>query len=287
MTASTALAIAAPTASVIAAVIAAVASVAVLVGGFFVNKRIKSLELQAGLDIETHKSGLAASQAAETRAEDARRLMARYRDPLLRTAYDFQSRLYNILRPGGFRGGRDPEYFQTNTLFVMAEFLGWLEIIRRDMQFLDIGAVEETRELNARVGKVQDRLAHTSNTSDPFYLYRGQQRAIGELMLSPVTAKGSPAGPQYETVGYVAFCARMRDGDYAKWFDRFGKLVPELPERKSTRLGQVQHALIDLIDMLDSGCQWYQGGRDRLQLPALGCTCSACTRVATERTAGR
>src|SRR5688572_25768711 len=108
MTAPTLLAITAPTASIIAAVISAVTALTVLVGGLFINKKIKGIEHQSNFDIETHKSDLAASQAAGTRAEDARQLIARYRDPLLRTAYDFQSRLYNILRPGGFQGGRDP-----------------------------------------------------------------------------------------------------------------------------------------------------------------------------------
>src|ERR1700761_1186413 len=74
--------------------------------------------------------------AEKNRAEEAGRIVARYRDPLLRSAYDLQSRIYNIYRPGGgFRGGRDPEYFRLNTLFLFAEFLAWLEIIRRDIQF--------------------------------------------------------------------------------------------------------------------------------------------------------
>jgi hypothetical protein len=59
---------------------------------------------------------LATRRQLATKAEEARELVARYRDPLLRSAFDLQSRLYNALRPGGFRGRRDPEYFRLNTL---------------------------------------------------------------------------------------------------------------------------------------------------------------------------
>jgi hypothetical protein len=82
---------------------------------------------------------------AEAKEGEADRVLASYRDPLLRSAYDLQSRIYNIYRTGGFRGGRDPEYFRLNTLFLIAELLGWLEIIRREVQFLDLSAVQATK----------------------------------------------------------------------------------------------------------------------------------------------
>ncbi|MEQ3554018.1 hypothetical protein WIS52_26395 [Pseudonocardia nematodicida] len=45
-------------------------------------------------------------------------------------AYDLQRRIYDIIERG-FRGTRNSDYFATSTRYVVAEFLGWLEIIRR------------------------------------------------------------------------------------------------------------------------------------------------------------
>jgi hypothetical protein len=201
---------------------------------------------------------------AERQAE-AERLVARYRDPLLRTAFDLQSRLYNILRPNGFRGGQEPEYFEVNTLFVLADFLGWLEIIRRDMQFLDVGAVTATRELNKKIVHVQDCLSGTTTIKDPYYLYRGQQRAIGELMMVHLDSTDSMPGPRYETMGFAAFHTKLKtDGDFASWFERIRARLPSLPDTGSTRLFDLQHGLIDLIDTLDDQHLWITTNRDKL-----------------------
>lgn len=88
------------------------------------SKEIERLRAQQLLDLEGFKDELAKSRESATKAEEARRLVARYRDPLLRSAFDLQSRLYNVLQVRGFRGRRDPEYFRLNTLFVIAEFFG-------------------------------------------------------------------------------------------------------------------------------------------------------------------
>ncbi|MBS1695040.1 MAG: hypothetical protein JST91_22750 [Actinobacteria bacterium] len=61
----------------------------------------------------------------------------------------------------------------------MADFLGWLEIIRRDMQFLDLGAVDQTRELNTRIAEIQRRLSSTTDMVDPYYLYRANSAPSG------------------------------------------------------------------------------------------------------------
>jgi len=40
------------------------------------------------------------------------------------------------------------EYTIQSTLFVIAQYFGWIEILRRDIQFLDLGNVKENRELS-------------------------------------------------------------------------------------------------------------------------------------------
>jgi len=112
------------------------------------DKELEDLRAQLAITLEEAKDQLTRSREAATKADEAERLVAKYRDPLLRSAYDLQSRIYNIYRPGGhgFTGSTDPNYFRLNTLFLIAEYLSWLEIIRREMQFLDLGAVQATKE---------------------------------------------------------------------------------------------------------------------------------------------
>jgi hypothetical protein len=204
--------------------------------------------------------------AEKAKSEESDRFISKYRDPLLRSAYDLQSRIYNVYRPDGFKGGKDPDYFRLNTMFLFAEFLAWLEIIRREVQFLDLGAVQGARDLSHALQAVQNQIATTTAHHDYFYLYRGQQRAIGELMLVP-RRNQETAGPGYECMGYAAFVAAQEDPAFASWFTRLGEAVDQLPATRPGRLVWVQRALIDLIDLLDPGHHRFEVNRRRLPEP--------------------
>ena len=120
-------------------------------------------------------------------------------------------------------------------MFLFGEFLAWLEIIRREIQFLDLGSVQETKDLSRKLHEVQDQIATTSELRDDFYLYRGQQRAIGELMLVRTDGR-TAAGPRYECMGYAAFVAAQEDPAFAKWFTRLGDAIDQVRENKPERL---------------------------------------------------
>ena len=230
------------------------------------DKALEEFRSESAMALEQFRDRRIRELAEEARTEEASRVIARYRDPLLRSAYDLQSRIYNIYRPGGFKGGKDPEYLRLNTLFLFAEFLGWLEIIRREIQFLDLGAVRETKVLSRALQGVQYEISETYKHSDEFYLYRGQQRAIGELML--VRAEGpTTSGLRYECMGYAAFAAAQENPAFANWFTRLGHAISQLPQSRPERLVLVQRALIDLIDLLDPGRDRFESGRDRLPQP--------------------
>jgi hypothetical protein len=218
-------------------------------------KELERLRSEQAKELEEFKDRLTRRHEATAKADEAARLVAKYRDPLLRSAFDLQSRIWNVYE-GGFRGRRDPEYFRLNTLFLLAELLGWLEIIRREMQFLDLGAVDATKELGLKISHVEGVLASTRSLRDDYYVYRGQQRAIGELMLNRIN--GDPTGRRYECMGYAAFVAAQSDPQFAKWFTRLGDKFERLPDEKPVRLATMQNALIDLIDLLDPACERYQ-----------------------------
>jgi hypothetical protein len=236
------------------------------------DEELERFRSKSAIALEEVRDQRTRALAEESKADEAKRVISKYRDPLLRSAYDLQSRIYNVYRPGGFRGGRDPEYFRLNTMFLFAEFFAWLEIIRREIQFLDLGAVQTTKDLSRVLQEVQDQIATTSELHDDFYLYRGHQRAIGELMLVR-TDRQTSAGPRYDCMGYAAFVAAQEDPTFANWFTRLGGAIDQLrqnpPERQNRpeRLVWVQHALINLIDLLDPEHERFDRDRERLPEP--------------------
>jgi len=74
----------------------------------------------------------------ETEAEAAERILEQYRDPLLDAAQNLQARMYNVIEQDYFGrylhcGDPDEErYARDYTVFVLAEYLCWAEIVRRE-----------------------------------------------------------------------------------------------------------------------------------------------------------
>ncbi|MFE1313625.1 hypothetical protein [Streptomyces sp. NPDC058755] len=87
----------------------------------------------------------ARKQALLTAELEQRDVMARHRDPLLWAAFDLQSRLFNIVDRrfllAYYANGseRKRAYASRSTLHVLAEYLGQVELLRRRIQFLDLG----------------------------------------------------------------------------------------------------------------------------------------------------
>jgi hypothetical protein len=215
--------------------------------------------------------GAEAHSQEQQRKEKLEALVSRYRDPLLLAAVDLQSRLYNIIRQdflaylhdavvdsthgdGYDSDGADRDYVRDNTVFVLAQFFGWVEALRVDVQFLDLGDVEQSRDLRLRLDAVRTVLADDQLPDQRLRLFWGQQRAIGELMLLPRAA--DPAGNSArECLGYARFVDRLHtDRAFASWFARLGTDLDSIahdPTADWTRLTLMQHALIGLIDFLD------------------------------------
>lgn len=158
-----------------------------------------------------------AAQQARFRREDLRqeqsyqryRLMSRYRDPLLDASNDLQSRIFNIYEQKFFvsfvigKTGRDHEYGINHTAFVIAQYFGWMEAIRKELRFLDLGDDEKTRQFSAIRLEIQ-RVWAEGKMGNTCRFFAGVQRAIGERMLQV-----RPEG--LECIGYADFLDRLRD----------------------------------------------------------------------------
>jgi hypothetical protein len=192
---------------------------------------------------------------AEDEVATAERIRRQYRDPLLDAANTLQSRIYNLVRNDylakWLRCG-DPEqerYARDYTVFTLAEYLTWVEIVRRELRFLDVGDEEHNRQLMALLMQAQLTI-QAANVVGPFRVFRGHQRAIAEVMMVPT---GAPDGPRSECLGYATFCDRLdEDEDFRSWFDRLRTDVDEFADRRQDdRLVRLQNDLIDLLDHLD------------------------------------
>jgi hypothetical protein len=186
----------------------------------------------------------------KTAIEKSKRISA-YSEPFARSAYDLQSRLFNILRAPFIdrylKNGTDREksYFAKNTTFLLAQFACWTELIRRELQFIDLGESAKTRELVA----LQDRILGILGSDAPsnsFRVFAGEFRALGEALIQV-----TPNGPV--CMGYGAFLAAYPKGTNVL-IDEIQDDVAHLAFRLESyvnRLSSLQHALIDLLAMFD------------------------------------
>ena len=189
----------------------------------------------------------------ETRknADAKRREVSKYSEPLARAAYDLQSRIFNILEQhfaeAYFINGIDREktYVIENTTFVISQFLCWTEQIRRDIQFIDLDESAKSLEL-FRLQDSSYNLWGTDLYPPLFRLFAGEQRAIGEALIQT-----GPAGS--ECIGYGKFLQSFPAGSNALIDQVRGdvrSLATGLPQARD-RLTLLQHALVDLLDLLD------------------------------------
>ena len=229
-------------------VIAALVSAFVALRQARVDERLARLKSE--LDAEVHARSVLLDR--DIRAEET---LSRYREPLAAAAFDLQSRLYNILRLGFFARWGDGDRAQdavVTTLFRIAQYFGWSEILRRDIQFLAFPEDEETR----RVTELQSQitacfLTHSYGTA--MMIWSDEQRAIGERMIVEEHDK-------VLCMGYAAFRERC-DEVFGAWG---GRVRAELTdERGHMRLRDVQHRLCELVETLDRRRVRYGAGLDR------------------------
>jgi hypothetical protein len=229
-------------------VIAALLSTFVALRQARVNERLTRLKSE--LDAEVNARTVLLDR--DLRAEET---LARYREPLAAAAFDLQSRLYNILRLGFFAkwgdGDRADDAVLT-TLFRLAQYFGWSEILRRDIQFLAFPEDEATR----RVAELQSQittcfLSHSYGTA--MMVWSDEQRAIGERMIVEEHNK-------VLCMGYASFRGRC-DEVFDAWA---GRVRGDLEDATAqTRLRDVQHRLCELVETLDQRRVRYTTGLDR------------------------
>ena len=212
---------------------------------------------------------LALQKTREDRQAEAEKTARKFREPLGRAAYDLQSRIYNIIRSdflnAYLKNGdeRTRTYAIKNTLFVIAQYFAWTELVRREIQFIDLGTDEKTRQLSALQDSIYS-IWQTSNYHPLFRVFAGEQRAIGERILQKETTGTECLG----YAGFLDFFDRSQDPLLHAVEADVGALGANL-SLALPRLVALQHALVDLLDFLDPEfVRFPQKNRTKLEVDA-------------------
>lgn len=220
----------------------------------------------AGLYGPAWKARVDTRRAAQQRSEQ---VIRHYSEPLARAAFDLQSRLYNICRQHFLEDEKiPPEYRRFSTLWILGQFLAWVEIVRREVQVIDFGDIRRTTSLQRHLFDVVDILGTNSGDHDQnLRVFRAEQRAIGELM---VTERRMGDRHRSDSLGYGEFVHRMEtEPDFARWFAKLDQDVQRLMGGGGShlRLALAQRALIGLIDFLDPDLVRFPEPNERGRIP--------------------
>ena len=181
------------------------AALSVAASVYSAQARNKTAALQQRLDAQTKREDAAAL---------AERVLHLYRQPLLDAANALQNRLFNIVDRGylgAYYQGRSEDdeerrYARDYTVYVIAEYLCWVEILRPEARFDDLLTDDTHKVLIDQLTETQKAIQDDGQASSVFRVFRGRQRAIAELMMVPT---GTAEGPATECMGYAEFCRRL------------------------------------------------------------------------------
>ncbi|SDK86948.1 hypothetical protein SAMN04488074_107338 [Lentzea albidocapillata subsp. violacea] len=176
-----------------------------------------------------------------------RHVASRYSVPLLQAAHSLRARLGNTVAEqiSEFREGPDRfgDYARYESLYRLARYLCIVQIMWREVDFLDFGRRRHNRELIKRLVAVGGALS--DRTTGRLLVLGGEQRALGDLMIDP---DGPP-----RCLTYPQFRDRMRDERFAAWFqpllDDIDAVVGGEPV--PARHAHVVKALGELTEFLD------------------------------------
>lgn len=207
-------------------------------------------------------------------------IFRRYRDPILLSSVELFNRIREITHetPANFLCSNllgikvskmenpsetDPyfmKYKLISTIYRFCALLGWFELYRQEVTYLDSGKSRINRKLENCIAHIRSDLAdgylnagENRESWTDAYIFREEQRAIGELMIQTFNDTKC-------VLGYGAFCELLLDSDEnnkKQWFHVAANFIVDLDtntKEKNFRYIRwllLTNHLIDLIEVLD------------------------------------
>ncbi len=199
--------------------------------------------------------------AREERLSAAEELARKFREPLLQAAFNLETRIYNIVELDFFNRflgvdstDSEREYAVLHTMHVFAQYFCWVEIARRESQFIDPRDGRVNRAATLALEAASDAFSDSINIQEKYFrFFRGEQRALGQMMLVP-TGVSMPGAPRWECLGYASYVHSLEDEQMARWFRQLREDIGEFAENPANRDGRlrlIQQRLVDIIDIMD------------------------------------
>jgi hypothetical protein len=139
-------------------------------------------------------------------------------------------------------------------MYVIAQFFGWREIIRGEVQYLRFSRDSETREVAQLLQDIGETFL-SDKYGPQFMIWRVEQRGIGERMIQASDGK-------IRCMGYAAFMDQ-REG-MEQWLEPLARDLQNLDEGGRNRLTELQHRLLELVRRLDEERTRYPFELDRV-----------------------
>jgi hypothetical protein len=190
----------------------------------------------------------------------------KYATPILLAADDLRKRYANIIQHIGLierEGWLSPEnldkYYYWSTLYTVAQFIGWRQILRHTVVYLDFTTTSETRRFEnflvaiqrgfTKPDLLQNDVASDPTRSEDKWVYTFWLQAIGDSMIIR-------DGSDYRVKEYAAFCSDVSQLDQhclKEWIDALGILFINLKAtdprfRRIVATHCVLNAFIDQVD---------------------------------------
>jgi hypothetical protein len=179
------------------------------------------------------------------------KLMSQFSGPATRAFHDLERRIFGTVEDQA----RDYEdlsedghkaYYIDSTTFLLARCYAWLEILRDRMGILDYA------DLIVRLDQVS---ASFAGRTRGFRIFRLEQREIGERMVLS-------ADTQFHCTGYAEFLDDLEGNEggirascYHRLRDRVELMLEHWP-LEVIRLINIQHALLDVVNLIDPNFRW-------------------------------
>jgi hypothetical protein len=190
----------------------------------------------------------AREEREEKKRSAAKVVLDKYRGPLLVVATDLGRRIHHIRHQEFYKyaasaSGHDGRAKLT-TLFRLAQYFGWCEILRTEVQVLHFEHEADTSLVAELIGAI-----HWACSSDAVddgsrgSLWAEEQRGVGELMVAR-------NGGSLSTCGYARFVDEY-GRRFASWMDGIASFVLGKEAPDSHRLRLVQWGLFGLVNELD------------------------------------
>lgn len=194
-----------------------------------------------------------ARQAKQLVRLAARERLDRFRAPLLAAVDDLGRRVNNVRNDGflaylGVEDRRDTALL--GTLFRLAQYLGWVEIIYGRSDRLRFGSDRATRAVAETIGDIGwilaadefDRTDESDFTTSRLMLWREEQRAIGEFMRLD--------GDEPGCIGFGTFADKY-EVSFSRWFASFSSQLKDKSAPGTNRLAELHRVLARLVRQLD------------------------------------